>query len=277
MKIARRFPSFAACALATVLALPAHADDDFGLWTSIAAEKKLGKHFDIEAAFDFRAEQKLQHAARYAVSLGAGYKPAKWLKFSAGYAFLRDHSPLEAKVNFTKKGKENGYNVDEDYWRSKHRVFVDVTGKLSVGRFTLSLRERYQFTHYVSADCTRYRYRDLVQGGYTGEVYTWGGEDFMSYEQATDHKATKNAHYLRSRLQIEYNIRHCPLTPFASYELSCNLSEALDAEKSRLCLGFDWKISKRHVLSAAYLYQNGHDDDSDGNIHVIDLGYKFKF
>lgn len=266
------------CLLAALTALPATASDDFGIWTGIGAEKKFNKKFSVEAGLGFRAEQQLKSAARWDASVGVGYKPWRFLKLSAGYVYLYDRSLQEAKVNYgNKSGRKNGYNVDHGYWRSKHRAYFDVTGKVDAGRFTFSLRERYQMTHSMAATCVRDRYRDLAPGGYNKEVYTWNGENFMSYERTTDDKGHKNAHYLRSRFQVEYNIRHCPVDPFVSYELSNNLSDALTLDKTRLTVGADWAITKQHKLSLAYIYQNGADDDGNDDIHVIDIGYKFSF
>ena len=48
-------------------------------------------------------------------------------------------------------------------------------------------------------------------------------------------------------------------------------------EKTRYTVGLDWKINKQHTLSLAYLYDDGQDDDSNGKLHVLEVGYKFKF
>ncbi len=213
----------------------------------------------------------------WGVSCGADYKPWSFLKLSGGYAFLYDRSLQETKTNITGSGRENGYNVDHGFWRSKHRAYFDATGKVKAGRFTLSLRERYQYTHYMSTTCTRDRYRDNPQGGYNGPIYEWNGEQFVNFEQTERNKPSKNRHYLRSRLQVAYNIRHCPLEPYVSYEFSNNLGDGLHLDKTRLSFGMEWKINKKHGLSLAYLYQDGADDDGDNDIHVIDIGYKFKF
>lgn len=264
-------------ALAAMVAAPAVADDDFGLWTSIAAEKKFNKKISLEAGIDFRSEQKLKSVSRWSGSLGVGYKPWKFLKFSAGYAYIYDRSVQEAKVNYTNSGNINGYNVDHGYWRSKHRAYVDATGKLDVGRFSFSLRERYQYTHTMGTTCLRDRYRDTAPGGYSGDIYYWNGEGFIEKNLVEDDKSHKNNHYFRSRLQVSYDIKGVPLEPFVSYEISNNLSDGFALDKTRITVGTDWKINKKHKLSLAYLYQDGADDDSNDNIHVIDLGYKFEF
>ena len=48
-------------------------------------------------------------------------------------------------------------------------------------------------------------------------------------------------------------------------------------DKTRLTVGGDWKLSKKHKISAAYIYQDGADDDGNDDIHVISVGYKFTF
>ena len=208
-------------ALAALAAFPLSgvAGDDFGLWTEISAVKKLTRQFSIDAGIDFRAEQQLESFSRWAASLGFAYKPAKILKASAGYAYIYDRNPQESKKNYgNNSGRFNGYNVDHGFWRSKHRFYADLTGKLAIGRLTLSLRERYQMTRSLATSCLRTRFRDPIQGGYTGDKYEWNGDRFMTCEVVENDKKAKTAHYLRSRIEADYNIRNCPLTPYVSFE-----------------------------------------------------------
>lgn len=285
------------------------AGDDFGLWTEVSVEKSLCKHLSADFGYDFRTEQNLDAISRNGVSLGLGYKPFKTvkfggkknvfsLKFGTGYAFLRDRNPQEnkgikAKENYNDEGKRNGWNVDSvidhGYWRNKHRAWFDVQAKLTLGRFSLSVRERYQYTHYKAAACNRdtyrQRYRDLFipaqEPWYVGNRYEYNGENYKKYEEVyiseTDGKEAKDRHYLRSRFALDYNIPRCPVDPFVTVEFSNNLSEGMDLEKTRYTVGADWKITKQHTLSFAYLYDDGQDDDSNGNLHVLKIGYKFEF
>lgn len=160
----------------------AQADDDFGIWTGVEAEKKISNKFSVNAGVNFRTEQKLQSVGRWGATLGGDYKLIKGaagqpfsLKLGAGYSFLYARSPQEAEAKYNSSGIVNGYNVDHGFWRSKHRAFFDVSGKVGIGRFTLGVRERYQFTHHMGADYLRDRYRGLAPGGFTGPVYDWGG------------------------------------------------------------------------------------------------------
>ena len=267
-------------ALALMAGAVARADDDFGLWTELAVEKSFNKKFSVSGGLDFRTEQNVTRAARYAVNVGADYKLTKFLKLGAGYMFMHDRSAAELKVDYKKDGVTmNGYDYDHAYWRNKHRVFADVTGKVDVGRFTFSLRERYQYTHYMADSCVRDKYRGVVSDpdNFVGEAALMPDGKFYAYDETVmDAKPKKGKHYLRSRLQVEYDIKGLPLTPFASYEFSNNLSEGFHLDKQRLTVGADYKIKKKHTLSLAYIHENGADDDS-GNMHVISVGYKFKF
>ena len=251
--------------------------DDFGIWTSVGVEKKINKQWSAEAGVEFRTADNLQEVSRWGGSLGVNYKLTGFLKLGAGYAYLYDHNAMETKVNYTKNGNVNGYNVDHAYWQSKHRAYFDVVGSLKSGRFKFSWRERYQYTHSVATDCDRMRFRDEAQPGYSGESFEWNGQQFTDYEEVVDHKSGKNKHYLRTRAKVEYNIPKCPLNPYASYELSNDLADGLDLDKTRLIVGTEWKITKQHVLTVGYLYQHGTDGDHDGGRHVLDLGYTFTF
>lgn len=262
----------------------AQADDDFGIWTGVEAEKKISNKFSVNAGVNFRTEQKLQSVGRWGATLGGDYKLIKGaagqpfsFKLGAGYSFLYARSPQEAEAKYNSSGIVNGYNVDHGFWRSKHRAFFDVSGKVGIGRFNLGVRERYQFTHHMGADYLRDRYRGLAPGGFTGPVYDWGGQSFTSHETVERRKSNKNVHYLRSRFQLSYNIRHCPVDPSVSYEFSNNLSRGMHLDKTRLYVGADWKVTKRHVVSFGYVWQDGADDEGNDDIHVLDIGYKFKF
>ena len=264
-------------ALASLATTPLFAGDNFGIWTGLGAEKSLTDRFSVDAGVDFRSGNNLENAERWSGTLGVGFKINKYLKLGAGYVYIYDYEGQEDKVNYTNKGKVNGYNVDHGHWRSKHRGFFDVTGSLKAGRLKFSLRERYVYTHSVKMDVNRTRFRNKAQGGYVGELYPWHGEDFMNMDQVVDYKPGKDKHQLRSRVKVEYNIPKCSFDPFVSYEFANDLGDGLDLDRTRLVVGTDWKITKQHVISVGYLFQQGTDGKHEGAKHVLDLGYKFKF
>lgn len=259
----------------------AHADD-YGVWTELTVQKSLSKQWSVDAGIDLRAENKLKDFTRYGVSVGVGYKPCSYVSLGAGYNFLRDYNLEETKYEYRTSGALKNCKVDDAFWRSKHRATFDVTGSLPVGRFTLSVRERYQYTHFVATTTLRSVYKSPLSAvdlaGYTGPVYECGGNKFATLEVDPERpKAAKDRHYLRSRFGVEYNIRHCAWTPYLTYEFSNDMSNQLHLDKQRLTVGTEWKITKQHRLDIAYVYSNGADDDNDSDIHVLSLGYKFKF
>lgn len=264
-------------ALVAVAASPIYAGDEFGIWTGLGVEKDITKRFSVDAGVDFRSGSNLEYAERWSGTLGLGFKVNSFLKLGAGYTYIHDYEHQDSKVNFNNKGVENGYNVDHGHWRGKNRAFFDMTGSLKAGRFKFSLRERYVYTHSVATDVKRTRFRDKLVSGHTDNLYPWNGENFLEMTEGIDHKSGKDKHQLRSRLKVEYNIPKCPFNPFVTYEFANDLTDGLDLDRTRLVVGTEWKITKQHVVSMGYLFHQGTDGKHEGALHVIDLGYKFKF
>ena len=262
------------CGFATLTAL---ADSDSGLWLGTDFSKDFGKQWSVNANAGFRAAENWKRESRWDFGLGVDYKPVKFLKLGAGYDFITDRKPREATEHFNKSGVLNGYNVSEPYWRNKHRAYFDITGKVKLGRFTFSLRERYQYTHLMADSTLRNKYRGSLVGvvGYTGPQYN----GYMFDSQDWDYKNAKDRHSLRSRLAIKYNIRHCPLTPGVSYEVFNDLGNKMHLDKQRVTVGLDWNVTKHATISAAYVYQhgNGDEDETSENMHVLDVGFSFTF
>ncbi|MEI3531086.1 MAG: DUF2490 domain-containing protein [Bacteroidaceae bacterium] len=141
-----------------------------------------------------------------------------------------------------------------------------MTGKLPIGRLTLSLRERYQFTRANSVSSLVDKYRVNLAG------------DVPEYKK-TDVKvrSANNDSRLRSRLMADYDIRHCPLSPYAYIEIANNLCSGMQLEKTRVGVGTEIKINKQNKLDVGYVYQDSRDEDFSGSEHVIDISYKYKF
>ena len=265
------------------------AADDFGLWSGLAVQKDLGTKFSVDASLGFRSEDRLRQASRWDFSAGADYKPFKWLGIGASYTYIYAYKQQESKPLYRADDDEDGtlqlrgYNVDHAYWRSRHRVSFDLNGKLRVGRhWSFSLRERYQYTHYVATSTLRDRYRSELPASmvdaWQGDKYEWDGHTFTKCTQAKDDKTAKDRHLLRSRIGAEYNIRHCPLTPYATFEFHNDLGDKLYLDKTRLMAGVEWKITKQHRMDFSYVFQHSNDeDDTRSNLHALSVEYKFKF
>lgn len=258
----------AAFILAPVLGANAqNADDEFGVWTTLEASKKINKKLKLDFEAELRTIEGVGDIDRVSVGAGASYKLAKWLKASAGYIFIYSHS-LDSKSIKDVLDEENGicnYNIDHAYWTERHRFHVSLTGEYKIGRVEFSLRERLQYTRTNSAttDETKYRweYTDIIEG--IGE-YTSVTEPEL--------KEAKENTTLRSRLSAKWDIRNCKVTPFASVELYTRIDDWKGCDKMRYRIGASYKINKDNEISLFYLYQDANDDDEPKG-HAIGIGY----
>ena len=250
---------------------------DFGTWLGAEAEKKVGK-FSFELGAGFRAQNNMKSVERWDASFGISYKPFKFLKFAVGYNYIYQYR-IEEKRNHYDEYEQayedrpseiireyDGYNINKPYWRSKNRFKFDITGDVNIGRFNISLRERYQFTHMNDVYHSRDKYR---LNGATGEVYF--------KETTKELKETRNNNRLRSQLKVEYDIRKCKITPYASIEFFNELDEAFILGKTRVRAGGDIKIDKKNKISVGYVYQDERDSDIGETQHALEISYKLKF
>jgi len=227
------------------------ADDDAGLSLTAGVSHKFDKKWSAGADVEFRSRNNFRTADRVSVGVDAGYKWRKWLKLGVGYILLIDNN-IE-KLTWNDDLSYNNWRPS--YWGVRHRFNVSVTGSYDIDRVTVSLRERWQYT---------YRPHKMTDNF-----------DFDEAVWETVEVKGKGKSVLRSKLQVDWNIRHSPFTPFASVELY----NAWRLEKTRFVIGTDFKLNKVHEFQAFYRYQNLNDDDDDNevNSHIIGVGYTFKF
>ena len=138
------------------------------------------------------------------------------------------------------------YNHETKGWEVRHRYYFFATGSYRINRFTVSLRERFQSTYRVGVKETSKRANPKL--------------------------------YLRSRLEVEYDIRNCKFEPFASVELYNTLNDPQGNKMNKLkyTAGSKYKLNKRNSLQLYYRYVNFKDDDEGNGKHMIGLGYSYK-
>lgn len=268
-----------AIAAAVALAVAPAKASDFGVWTSAGAEKKLGL-FSLSVDGGLRTQDGFKNVDRWSAGFGVEFKPAKYFSVATSYDFLYNYKPGRTKDKYDSwietdddgqdvtKREYEGYNLKHAYWRCRNRWNFDLTGKLPVGRFTFSLRERFQLTRSISTTSREEKYRKV------------DGSDELQRTDANsvDLHPASNTVRLRSRLKADYNIRHCPLTPYAYVELHNNLRAHFHNVKTRLGIGTEVKINKRNRIDVGYVYQDSSDsDERGGKLHAIDVSYKYKF
>lgn len=217
------------------------------LWTS--AEMKFGIAGKLSGNIggEYRTNDGLSGTERWTASAGLDYKICSWLKVSADYKYLYRY--IESRT--TNKG-----NIVSDYWQPRHRAGIALTGSYRWNRFTFSLRERYQYTYRPEQS-----------------VAKWDGDDGSAKDDEVIEAKVK--HTVRSRLKVEYDIRKSPFKPFVSCELYSLPASGFSYDKSRFTAGTEYKINKKHSLSAFYRYVDSSDEDEVAG-HVIGIGYKFK-
>ena len=249
---------------ASMLPFLGHAQsDDFGTILSVEADKKINKKLTVSLDAEMRTRDDVKTVDRWSAGLQVSYKLLSWLKASAGYSFLYDNneriSYYEEGDGKVKRGVVNAGDPKKcaQYWGTRHRFQVSLTGSHKLGKLELSLRERWQYTY--RPEYTVDERWSFFDDEYDGEEHTYRG---------------KGKNVLRSRLQAEYKVKGFPGTPYAHVELF----NAWNLEKVRYTLGYDWKINKQHTVGLFYRYQTvNNDDDNEANRHLIGLSYHLKF
>ena len=253
--------------------------DEFGIWATVEASKKINKKFKVVGDAEFRTYDFVNNIERAAIGAKIEYKILKWLKTNVGYSFMYTHKPEETTIK-TKEGLNDKGELDilqdtyinHDYWVIRNRVYATISGEYKIGRFEIGLRERLQYTHTCSTWAKESEYL---------WIYDWDdeGNDLPSkYTVKTepDFKKAKHNLTLRSRLSLEYNIANCKVDPFASVELYTRFDKWKGCDKLRYRIGASYKINKDNALSLYYLYQDANDDDEPRG-HAIGLEYSIDF
>ena len=247
-------------------------EDEFGVWATVEASKKINKKFKFVADAELRTYDFVNNVERATVGAKFEYKILKWLKANVGYSFMYTHEPEETSIKDQIEDEEgnvfNEYNIDHEYWTIRNRFYLTASGEYKVGRFEFGLRERLQYTRTSSATVNETKYR-----------YDLGMDPILSTEDnewiVTTEPELKDAKHnltLRSRLSVKYDIPNCKINPFASVELYTRLDEWKGCDKVRYRIGGSYKINKKNSISLYYLYQDVNDiDEADG--HAIGFEY----
>lgn len=203
------------------------AQDDFGSILSFDVTKKIAKGLNLSFEEEYRTRSDFSMSDRFAHTLELSYKPLKFLKVGGAYNLIH--------FNHEKRG-----------WELRHRYYFYASGSVEAGRFSFSLRERFQSTKRQGVEATAARANPKL--------------------------------YLRSRLKADYNIRKCKFTPYASVELFNTLNDPLQNEMNqwRGIAGVEYKLNKKNAFQFYYRYTN-YMDEEEIDKHLFGIGYSFKF
>jgi len=227
-----------------------HADDA-GLIVSAEASHKITKPLEVSIEAEFRSRNDFRTADRFSLDAGVSYKLLSWLKASAGYVFLLDNNKEE--ITYNTDGEYNHWRPS--YWGTRHRFHVSLTGSYKFNRVEVSLRERWQYTYRPEKTIDDF---DFDEADWIDKVVRGKGKNV-----------------LRSRLGLEWDIPKWKFDPFFNVEF--HTTDRL--EKTRFNVGIDHSIKKKHKFKLYYRYQivNNDGDDNEPNIHMLGIGYTYKF
>ena len=254
--------------------------DDFGMDFSLDVEKKIrpGMSFSVEG--EARTQDNTRKIERWTVGgtfdMRLFQNPSKTInvKASLGWKYMwRYFLPeVNTKYSYSLDGDGNavpvydGYNDKEGYWRGSHRLSASLSASYKPSkRWEFSLKETFQYTYSRKANTMVTKYR-LIDEDDPSSAMTSTMEE-KQYE-------SKDRSVLRSKATVQYNIRHCPVNPYASVDYGCGLNYTTN--KWKFTAGTDINLTKQHQLDVFYRYQT-EDDDDDPNGHLIGIGYKLKF
>jgi hypothetical protein len=134
--------------------------NDFGIWTSAGADKKLGK-FTLSGETELRTKENSSEIDRWSIGLTADYQVFKPIKFGLGYDFI--------------------YFNDSKYsdLQPRHRANVFITGRQKVGNFCISIRERFQLSAKDVSD--RIKSNGTIDNYKVNPEYIWRNKLKIEY------------------------------------------------------------------------------------------------
>ena len=113
------------CFLLICTASITFSQDDFGIWYSVTAEKKLVKNLDLDLDANVRTYNNASRIDEAFIDIGLTYKFNKYLSAAASYRFTE-------------------FRENDDLFHPRHKWFADLKGRLPLGDFDISARFRFQ-------------------------------------------------------------------------------------------------------------------------------------
>lgn len=235
--------------LSLCLATGLHAEDqDTGMGVEVEVSHKICKGLNGAIEAEVRTQDGIDELERLAIGAGLDYKMIKWLKADAGYVLLMRNIP---------EHNSSKYHW-EQYWSPRHRAYLSLTGTWNPSKhWTLSLRERYQYTY----EARRYAQRFYLSDGHRGSDRIEGGD---------------NEQLLRSRLQVKWNRKKCAWSPYANVEMLNDIHDGLNIDQIRYTAGCDYKINKHNTLGISYRFKDKSDRD-EAKGHLLTFHYAYEF
>jgi len=208
--------------------------EETGLWSTI----DLGKKWDNGIAINFEEETRTRDnfmtTDRFMTSFDLSYKPVKFLKAGASYT----------RISYNKEGKESTNYLP--YWEKRNRYCAYVQGEYSLGRFEVSLKERFQSTYRIGV-------------------------------KAKDDRANPKF-LLRSKMGLSYDVKGISLQPFVSYEMQHSLNDPTGVNGlvgSRFAVGVGYEFNDGVSVECGYIRDMDKEDLVKVSVLSLGIGYSF--
>jgi hypothetical protein len=136
------------------------------------------------------------------------------------------------------------HDVNDSYWDNRHRYYVQLIEKVNVGRLAFSLRERFQST-------------------------------FQKIVKKSDYSPQN---YLRSRLQVAWDIRNSKLEPYSSAEVIYQLNnpDGNVIDNLRYTLGTEFPLTKKLSMDTYLRISRDINVKHQGNLYLIGIDLNCK-
>jgi hypothetical protein len=209
--------------------------NEYGIWTSVGIEKKVGK-WDFSVDGEIRSQDVFQRTNRTSVSFEVSRSIVKWLKLGGSYQYMSFYDTKYA-----------------DYQpRQRYNFFIQ--GKQDFGRFSFSLRERFQRT--IKDESDRIKESGTYDSYKVNPEWTW-----------------------RNRAKLSYNIPKCPITPSFSFEsfYQLNNPDGNTFDQLRYTLTFSYKLNNQNTLEIYGLANKEINVSNPVKTYVAGIGYTFSF
>ncbi len=179
-------------------------EEDFNFWASMDLEAHLNKRLSMVIELSDRWHENAGRRDITFMEAGLDYSK-KWLSAGVSYRFEN------------KADEDGGYLLG-------HRFMAFVEGETGAGRFSFSLRNKFQ------ADYEAVR---------------------------SSEKGCMPASYDRTRVKVDYNIRKMPLRPYLSYEIfsKVNMNDMNMITKNRIGSGFSYKLNSKNKFGISFYHE----------------------
>lgn len=161
-------------------------DTDFRTWTNWNVSYNVNDKLDVKGGLEYRTKHNASATDVWALKVETNYKLLPFLKAGVGYEFHMKHRT--------------------DHWQKRHRYSLSLNESWTVGRFDLSLRERFQ--HTIS-DHNEFRLRTRAQAKY--KVNDWlkpyaSIEMYNNLHHGDNFKITRMRYRAGMELKIAKNV-----------------------------------------------------------------------